>query len=80
MAQQTLVPGTLSNVMKTVPFVTKLPMHQLWFDYDQEADVLYVSIERPQKATTSKLRDDGVLLRYRGKKLVGITVFDASKR
>ena len=79
MVQQALVPNTISTVMKTVPLVTQLPMHRLWFDYDQEADVLYVSIERPQKATTSKLRDDGILLRYRGKKLVGITIFDASK-
>jgi len=42
--------------------------------------VLYVSLERPQKATTSKMRDDGVLLRYRGKKLIGVTVFEASTR
>ncbi len=80
MAQQALMPNTLSTVMKTVPLVTKLPMHRLWFDYDQEADVLYISIDRPQKATDSKLRDDGVLLRYHGRKLVGITVFEASKR
>ena len=80
MAQQALMPNTLSMVMKTVPLVTKLPMHRLWFDYDQQADVLYISIERPQKATNSTLRDDGVLLRYHGKKLVGITIFEASKR
>ncbi len=78
--QQTLAADVLPNVMKTVPYLTKLPTHRLWFDYDHEADVLYVSLERPQKATTSKMRDDGVLLRYRGKKLVGVTVFDASKR
>ena len=40
---------------------------EFWTDYDHEADVLYISFERPQKATDSKLRDDGVLLRYRGK-------------
>lgn len=80
MAQQTLATHVLNNVLKAVPYVTKLPMHRLWFDYDQEADVLYISLERPQKATTSKLRDDGVLLRYRGKKLVGVTVFEASTR
>jgi len=45
-----------------------------WIDYDEEADTLYVSFERPQRATDSVLRDDNVLLRYRGKKLVGITI------
>lgn len=80
MAQQTLAPNTLDNVMKAIPYLTRLPMHRLWFDYDHEADVLYISLERPQKATTTKMRDDGVLLRYRGRKLVGMTVFEASKR
>ncbi|MCX7839613.1 MAG: DUF2283 domain-containing protein [Anaerolineae bacterium] len=54
--------------------------HRLWLDYDHEADVLYISLERPQKATASKMRDDGILLRYRGRKLVGVTIFEASKR
>lgn len=64
--------------MKTQAPRPHTPQHEI--DYDQEADVLYISIERHQKATNSQLRDDGVLLRYHGKKLVGITVFDASKR
>ncbi len=76
----TLVPDLLQGVLKTVPYVTKLPTHRLWFDYDHDADVLYISLERPQKATTNKMRDDGILLRYRTKKLVGVTVFEASKR
>ncbi len=80
MAQQTLAANTLNNVLKAVPYLTKLPTSRLWLDYDNEADVLYISLERPQKATTSKMRDDGILLRYRGKKLVGVTVFEASKR
>ncbi|CAG0943581.1 hypothetical protein ANRL1_01396 [Anaerolineae bacterium] len=80
MAQQTLTMTAFSDVLKMVPDISKLPLHRLWLDYDREADVLYVSLERPQKATTSKMRDDGVLLRYRGKKLVGVTVFEASKR
>lgn len=51
-----------------------------WIDYDQEADVLYMSFKRPQKATDSEfLHDKGILLRYRGKELVGITILEASK-
>ncbi len=52
----------------------------LWIDYDEEADVLYLSFEKPQKATDSEMRDDGVLLRYKRDKLVGITILEASKR
>lgn len=76
----TLTPHLLEGVLKTVPYLSRLPTHRLWLDYDHEADVLYISLERPQKATTSKMRDDGILLRYRGKKLVGVTIFEASKR
>ena len=51
-----------------------------WIDYDKEADVLYLSFDRPQKATDSEMLDNGVLLRYKGEKLVGMTVLEASKR
>ena len=60
--------------------VTRFPASKLWLDYDAEADVLYVSFRRPQKATETVEDDDGMLLRYRGKELVGVTVLDASKR
>ena len=50
------------------------------YSYDKEADVLYISLKRPQKATDTKfLNDKGILLRYREKELVGVTVLDASK-
>jgi len=45
-----------------------------------EADVLYIGFERPQEATESELSEDGILLRYRGDRLVGVTVLDASTR
>lgn len=56
------------------------PMEKPWIDYDQEADVLYISLKRPQKATDTKfLEDREILLRYRGKDIVGITILEASK-
>ena len=59
----------------------KWPASSLWLDFDEEADVLSISLKRPQKATeTVDLDDLGVLLHYRGKELVGITVLDASTR
>ena len=49
-------------------------------DYDREADVLYISLERPQRETDSELTDDDILLSYRDETLVGITVLHASTR
>ena len=61
--------------------VRKFPESRLWLEFDKEADVLYISFKRPQRATdTIHLDEEGLLLRYRAKELVGITVLDASKR
>ena len=52
----------------------RLPVGKVSIDYDEEADVLYVSLKRPQKATdTQELANKGVLLRYREKELVGLS-------
>ena len=52
--------------MESLPHLLRLPSKQVWFDFDEEADVLYVSFERPQRATDRELTEDGVLLRYLG--------------
>ena len=70
----------MTSIFKAIPKLMELPANRLWTDYDPEADVLYLSFDRPQHATDSIMRDDGVLLRYRDKKLIGVTVFEASKR
>jgi hypothetical protein len=41
---------------------------RFWLDYDEEADVLYISLKRPQRATkTVEVDKDNLLLRYRNK-------------
>ena len=73
--QRNLVAGAVALAKQ----IGKLPASKLSLDYDAKADVLYISLNRPQKATkTIELEDEGILLRYRGKALVGITVLDAS--
>ena len=75
-----LKPGTVRTVKQAVPFLLDFPMERFSVDYDKEADVLYISFRRPQQATDTQMTDDGILLRYRGHELVGITVLDASTR
>ena len=55
-------------------------MQRFWVDYDNEADVLYISFQRPQRATDTEMTDEGILLRHRDNQLVGITILDASMR
>lgn len=80
MLKRTAVAKTLDNITEAVPHLIRLPDRKAWIDYDEDADVLYISLKRPQKATDTKvLSDKGILLRYRNKDLVGVTVLDASK-
>jgi uncharacterized protein YuzE len=69
-----------ARIIKAVPRLMEFPAKQLWIDYDAEADVLYLSFAKPQKATDSELRDDGIIVHRRGKKVVDLTIQDASTR
>ena len=58
----------------------KLPTDHVWLDYDKEADVLYMSFRRPQRATKTIEFDDDILIRKDGRKIVGLTILNASRR
>lgn len=70
----------VSNVLETIPAVLRMPSKHVWFDFDESSDTLYVSFERPQQATDTELTDDGLLIRYRDGRIVGVTILNASKR
>jgi len=70
----------IRSVTRAIPLLLTFPAQRFWVDYDADADVLYISFQRPQQATDTEMTDEGILLRYRGKDLVGITILDASTR
>ena len=74
------VTATTKSILEAVPSLLKLPVREYHVDYDREADVLYISFERPQKATDTREEGDGILVRYRGRDIVGVTVLNASRR
>ena len=69
----------VEKIVSAIPILLEFPVKKFHVDYDKEADVLYISFERPQKATDTEVTDEGILLRFRDKKLVGITVLNASR-
>lgn len=71
---------TINDIIEMVSHLVHLPETKMWIDYDKDADTLYISFKRPQKATETEMLNDGILLRYRDNKLVGVTVMEASKR
>ena len=56
------------------PDVSESSTENLWLSYDREADVLYVSMHRPDVADDTEYRDDGVIVRYREDTVIGYTI------
>jgi len=68
---------SIQKISKIVPHILSLPSKVMWIDYDEEADVLYINFEKPQKATDSKMIND-MIIHYRKDEVVGVTVLHAS--
>ena len=60
-----------------VPFFLQVGRPSYHVDYDEEVDVLYVSFRKPQCADDSVM-DDDFIYHYDGKRLVGVTILNAS--
>lgn len=80
LAKEVLAEKSLVHLLQAVSHLVKLPKTHMWLDYDEEADVLYIHFEETPNSTHSELRADGVIFDYRGNRLVGITVLEASQR
>jgi uncharacterized protein YuzE len=70
----------IKNCISLASDIVKLPLEHMWIDYDKEADVLYLSFRKPQRATKTIEADDDILIRKDGDKIVGITILNASSR
>lgn len=62
----------VEQVMKALPDLVAMS-HRVWIDYDEEADVLYISFRKPQQATDSDM-EGNVIYHYHDQELVGLTV------
>ncbi|MCP4367195.1 MAG: DUF2283 domain-containing protein [Deltaproteobacteria bacterium] len=81
MATQLLNNQIIQTCLGLSSGLTRLAVQHVWVDYDHEADVLYLSFRKPQKATKTVEMDDGdVLVRTDGDEIVGITIMNASTR
>jgi uncharacterized protein YuzE len=58
----------------------KQKKRHLVIDYDQEADVLYLSFDLPQKADETEFFSDDILIRKKSNKVVGLTLLNFKKK
>ena len=70
----------VSNCVAVATEMLKLPAQHVWLDYDKQADVLYMSFRKPQRATETIELGDDILIRKDGKEVVGLTIMNASSR
>lgn len=66
------------SILNSVPYLLMAPSRKIWVDYDDEADVLYISFYKPQRANDS-IMEDNIVYHYRDEKLVGLTVLRAAE-
>jgi uncharacterized protein YuzE len=74
-----MVTVSLDSVLTVVPQVLQLHQNNIWFSYDEEADVLYVNFKKPSHADDSELLDNGVIVRYEDDEIIGMTIMNASR-
>jgi uncharacterized protein YuzE len=55
-------------------------LEKLDIDYDDNADVLYISVGKPTEADDSTEPQDGVVVRSRKGELIGITIIGLKSR
>ncbi len=68
-----------NDLLDAVQDFLKMPSKKLWMDYDEEADVLYISFRKPQNADDSEMADD-IIYHYDEDRLVGLTILNAGNR
>ena len=71
---------TVDEIFKALPYIQKSGASHISFDFDEEADTLYISFEKPQNATDTDILEDGTFLRIRDDKIVGITITNFSQK
>ncbi len=67
------------EIKEAVPYLLRMPSKRIWVDYDDEADVLYISFRKPQQANDSIMEDDFVY-HYHDRELVGLTILHAKSK
>jgi len=69
----------VSDILDFLPYILIMPSNRIWIDYDDEADVLYISFRKPQQANDSIMEDD-IIYHYHDEVLVGMTILNAKNK
>ena len=74
---RTIVIPSEAELLKAARGRVDLPPGELWLDYQDDVDTLYIRLKEKPHPTHSKSEvDDAVVFDYEGEELVGIEIMD----
>lgn len=56
-----------------------MKMEKIEFEYDEEADVMYISFGEPKEAVTEEIGNIGVRINEKSREIVGLTIIEFMK-
>jgi uncharacterized protein YuzE len=68
----------LNEIQFLLPYFLK--HKNIWANYDEGADTLYLHFKKPNNADHSEMTDDDIIIRYENNEVIGLTYLHASKR
>lgn len=75
--QRGIVTPSKEELLEAAHRRVSLPPGELWLDYQDDVDTLYVSFKEKTHPTHSESDvDEGVVLDYEGEELVGVEIMD----
>lgn len=68
----------INETSKLLPYFLK--HKNVWANYDEEADILYLHFKKPNHADHSEMTEDEIIIRYENDEIIGLSVLNASKK
>jgi len=74
---RTIITPGKEELLKAARRRVSLPLGELWLDYHDDVDTLYIRLKEKTQPTRSESNfDDMVVFDYEGKEMVGIEIMD----
>ena len=68
----------INETNRLLPYFLK--HKNVWANYDEAADILYLHFKKPNHADHSEMTEDEIIVRYENDEIIGLSVLNASKR
>ena len=77
--EKALIEAVQANFPRIFSAIKKYGKSSFSVDYDEEANVFCISFNPGEKATEAEIYSDDVILRKKGREVIGITLLHASE-